>query len=77
MLNGTAEGVLQGLVADDNGSQILVRVDVVVVLGIGRNLLSVMAAAKKGIVTTFDYENPRLERFDVTVPLRSESSCWT
>ena len=30
MLDGTAEGVLQGLVTDDNGNQILVRVDIVV-----------------------------------------------
>ena len=40
---------------------------------IGRNLLSVMAAVRKGIVTIFDYERPRLEGFTVTVPLRSES----
>ena len=56
MLDGTAEGVLQGLVTDDNGNQILVRVDIVVVPWIGRNLFSVMAAAKKGIATIFDYE---------------------
>ena len=73
ILNGTAEGVLQGLVVDDNGNQILVRVDIVVVPGIGRNLFSVMTAGKKGIATIFDYENPRLEGFNVTAPLRSES----
>ena len=65
--------MLQGLVADDNGNQILVRVDIVVVPGIGRNLFSVMTAAKKGIATIFDYENPRLEGLNVTVPLGSES----
>ena len=47
LLNGTAEGVLKGLVTDDNGNQILVRVDIVVVPGIERNLFSVMTAAKK------------------------------
>ena len=73
MLDGTAEGVLQGLVTDDNGNQILVRVDIVVVPEIGRNLFSVMTAAKKGIATIFDDKNPRLEGFNVTVPLRSES----
>ena len=73
MLDGTAEGVLQGLVADDNGNQILVWVVIVVVPGIGRNLFSVMTATKKGITTIFGYENPRLEGFNVTVPLRSES----
>ena len=32
-----------------------------------------MTAAKKGILTIFDYENPRMEEINVTVPLRSES----
>ena len=58
LLKGTAKGVLQGLVSDDYGNQILVRVNIVVVPGIGRNLVSVMTAAKKGIVTIFDYETP-------------------
>ena len=66
--------MLQGLVIDDNRSQILLRVDIMVVPGVGRNLISVMTAAKKGIATIFDYENPRLEEFNPTVPLRSESS---
>ena len=39
---------------------------------IGRNLFSVITAAKKGIVTIFDYKNPSLESFNVIVPLRSE-----
>ena len=73
MLDGTAEGVLQGLTIDDNGNPILGRVDIVVVPGIGRNLFSVMTADKKGIAPIFDYKNPRLEGFNVTVPLRSES----
>ena len=79
LLNGTVEGVLQGLVADDYGNQILVGVDIVVVPGNGCNVFSVMIAAKKCIDTIFDYENPRLGGFNVTVPLRSESgdSCWT
>ena len=54
LLNGTAEDVLQGLVTDDNGNQIPVRIDIVVVPGIGRNLFSVITADKKGIVTIFD-----------------------
>ena len=82
MLNGTAEGALQGLATDDNGNLIFVRVDIVVVPGVGRNLISMTTAAKKGIATIFDYQNPRLEGFNVTVPLRRESgdfsrSCWT
>ncbi|CAM9605138.1 unnamed protein product [Ascophyllum nodosum] len=73
LLKRTAEGVLQGLAADNNGNQILVWVDVVMVPEIGRNLFSTMTAAKKGNETMFDYENPRLEGFNVAVPLRSES----
>ena len=73
LLDSTAEGVLQGFVTDDYGDQILIRFDIVVVLGIGCNLFSVMTAAKKDILTMFDYENPRLEGSNVTVSLRSES----
>ena len=65
--------MLQALVADDSGNQILVWADIMVVPGIGRNLFSVTTAAKKDIVTIFDYENPRPERINVTVPLRNES----
>ena len=32
-----------------------------------------MTAARKGIIIIFDQENPRLEGFNVTVPLRIES----
>ena len=56
MLDNTAEGVLQGLVTDDNDNQMLVRVDIVVLPGIGRNLFSVMTAGKKGIATISEYE---------------------
>ena len=73
LLDGTTEGVLQGLVTDYYGNQILVRVDIMVASRIGYNLFSVTTAAKKGIVTILDYENPRLEGNNVTVPLRSES----
>ena len=73
LLDGTAEGVLQGLVPDDCGNQILFRVDIMVRPEIGCNLFSVMTAAKKGIMTIFDYENLMLEGFNVTVPLRRGS----
>ena len=73
LLDGTAAGVLQGVITDDYGNQILNRVDVVMMPGIGCNLFSVMTSAKKVIATIFDYENPRLEGINVTVPLRSES----
>ena len=49
ILDGTAEGVLQGLVTDHYGNQILVRVNIVVVPEIRRNLFSVMTAAKRAL----------------------------
>ena len=73
ILDGTVEGILQGLLNDNYGNQIQVRVDIVVVPEIGRDLFSVRTIAKTGIVAMFNYENPRLEGFNVTVPLRSES----
>ena len=73
MLDGTAAGVLKDLVADDYGNQILLRVDIVVVPGIGRSLLSVMTVTKTDIMTIFDYENPRLKGIDITVPLKIEN----
>ena len=48
-LDGKVEGVLQGVVADDYGNQIIVRVNFVVVPWIGRNLFSMTTAAKKGM----------------------------
>ena len=69
LLDVTAEGVLQGLIADNYGNQILVRVDTVVVPGMGHNLFSVITAPKKGIVAILGHENSRLEEVNVTVPL--------
>ena len=41
--------------------------------GTGRNMVSIITAAQKGIVTIFDYQNVSLRGFNVTVPLRSET----
>ena len=41
--------------------------------GNGHSFVFVTTTAKKGIVTIFDYKNPRLEEINVTVSLRSES----
>ena len=73
MLDGMVEGVQQGLINDDYGNKILVRSEIVAVPGIGLNLISVMASAKKDVVTIFDYENLGLKEFNVTVPLQSEN----
>ena len=74
LLNSMTEGVLQGLANENCCNRILVRVDIVMVPEVRRNPFSVMTAAKKGIMAIFDYENPGLEEFSVTVPLRSENS---
>ena len=73
MLDGTVEGVLQSLIPNNNGNQILVWVDIMVVPGIRRNPFSVMAAVKKDTVTIIDYETPRLEGFNVPIALWNES----
>ena len=70
LLEGTSEGLLQGLVTDEYGNSHLVRVDILIVSGIGSNLYSVKAAASKGIASIFDIENPRLEGHGITIPLR-------
>ena len=71
MVDGTAEGVIQGIITDDYGEQHLARIAILNVPGIGRNLFSVKTAAKKGIVSIFDVNNPRLEASD-TVPFHGE-----
>ena len=70
LLEGTSEGLLQGLVTDEYGNSHLVRVDILIVSGIGSNLYSVKATASKGIASIFDIENPRLEGHGITIPLR-------
>ena len=69
MLDGTAEGILQGLVTDNHGEQHLTRIAILVVPGIGRNFFSVKSATKKGVVSTLDFDNPRLELSGITDPL--------
>ena len=68
----TAKGILQGLVTDNHGEQHLARIAIFIVPGIGYNLLSVKSATKKGIVSIFDFDNPRLELSGIIVPLRAE-----
>ena len=72
MLDGTAEGILQGLVTGNHGEQHLARIAIFIVPGIGRSLFSVKSATTKGVVFIFDLDNPRLELSDITIPLRAE-----
>ena len=61
LLDGTAERILEGLVTA-----------IFIVLGIGCNLFSVNSAAEKGVVSIFDFDNPRLELAGITVPLHAK-----
>ena len=72
LLDGTAEGILQGFVTDNHGEQDLARIAILIVPSIGHNLFSVKSATKKGVVSIFDFGKPRLELSDITVPLRAE-----
>ena len=72
MLDGTDEGTVQGLVTNNRGVQHLARISIFIVPGIRRNLFSVKSATKKGTVSIFDFDNPRLELSGTTVPLHAE-----
>ena len=48
------------------------RIAILVVPSIGRNLFSVKSATKKGVVSIFDFDNSRLELSGIIVPLRAE-----
>ena len=72
LLNGTAEEILEGLVTDNHGQQHLARIAILIVPGIGCNLFSVESATKKGVVSIFDFDDPRLELSGITVLLRAE-----
>ena len=69
LLDGTAEGIHQGLVTDNYGEQYPARISIFIVPGIGRNLFSIKSATKKGVVSVFDFDNPRLVLSGITAPL--------
>lgn len=68
----TQRKVLQGLITDEYEEQHLAGIAILIVPGIGRNLFSVNTAARKGIVSIFNVNNPRLEATDIAVQLRRE-----
>ena len=61
VLNGTTEGILEGLVTDNHGEQHLARIAILIMPSIGRNLFFAKSATKKGVVSIFDFDNARLE----------------
>ena len=61
-----------GVTTDNCGNDHLVRIQILVVPTIGHNLFSVKTATRNGIVSISDRENPRLEAFGVSLPLRGK-----
>ena len=72
LLDGTGEGNLQRVIIENYGNGHFVRIQIFVVPTIVRNLFLVKTATRNGIVSIFDRENPRLEAFAITLPLRGE-----
>ena len=72
LLDGMVVGILQSLVTDNHDEYHPARVAILIVPGIGRNLFSVKSATKKGIVSIFDFNDPRLELSGITAPFRAE-----
>ena len=72
-LDGTAEGVFQGLITVDYEEKHLARIEILTVPGTGRYISSVKRAARKSTASMFDVSKPRLEKDDITAPLRGEN----
>ncbi|CAM9166972.1 unnamed protein product, partial [Sphacelaria rigidula] len=73
-LAGVGKGLLRGHIKDDGRIKRLVQISCLVVPGLGRNLFSVKQATKKGVVSIFEINNPRLETNNFTVPLQELES---
>ena len=73
LLNGMAEGILQGLVTEHHEEQHLARIATLIVSGIGRKFFSVKSATKRDVVSISDFDNPRLELSGITVSRRAEN----
>ena len=69
-LEGGGQGLLRGHLIDAQGVQRLIRISVLIVPGLGRNLFSVKQASRNGVVSIFDKYNPRLEANNFTLPLQ-------
>ena len=69
-LEGAGQGLLRGHIIDAQGMQRLIQISVLIVPGLGRNLLSVKQASRNGVVSIFDKYNPRLEAKNFKLPPR-------
>ena len=71
-MDGTGEGVLQGVIIDNYDNDHLVQIQILVVPMIKGNLYLVKTATREGILSIFDRKNPGLEAFGVTLSLQGE-----
>ena len=69
-LKGVAAGVISGYIIDQTGVRQQIRLPVVVVPGIGRNLFSVSSATEQVATTIFALEESRIENNDFTIRLQ-------
>ena len=69
ILEGIGTGTIYGTVLDIHKRQVLVNVSVLVVPGLGRNLLSLPASASKGVATISDRDRPRMQVGNAVLPL--------
>ena len=76
-LKEVATGVISGYIIDQTGVRQQVRLPVVMVPGIGRNLVSVPSATEQGATTTFALEEPRIDTNDFTIPLQQVGGATT
>ena len=71
LLKSVTTGTIFGAVTDDNGNDRRVSFRVVLVPDLGTDLFSVTAAMQKGVATLFHPVNPRLESWDVVIPMQT------
>ena len=76
LLDFTAAGLLHSFVINAYGNEILVRVDIVVVHGVGRNLFPVMTAAEKRLRLQ-NSQTGGNQRYRAAMEVRAVSSLCT
>ena len=69
-LEGNTTGVITGTITDKAGAKQPVKLPIVVVPGLARNLFSVPQAASQGVVTTFVADASRTETDSFVLPLK-------
>ena len=71
-LKGTATGILHCTIKDDNGNQLSVRIQGLIVPGLGRNIFSPTSLLKKGLRFVVEEDTPHLTMHGTVVPLTQD-----